>query len=106
MLKGLRAAYTRDRQQLPIVELDWAKGVRLEVTSDDAIYSQQLIAGAYMLSCSAPVWLTVDGEAGDRAGSIFVPAGLPFHTLLSRGGYVSALAVDDTASLFIVPVAN
>jgi hypothetical protein len=105
MLKGLKSALTRDRQQLPIVELDWLSGVRLAVTSVEATYGPQLGPGAYMISASAPVWLSVGREAGDAAGSIYLPAGMPYHTLMSYGGYVSARAVDGTASVSVIPIA-
>lgn len=108
MIKRHESVRDRNDHPLPIVRLDMAAGKHFAATSAAAGNIEDTWgSGAHMISASAPVYLSigVGASAGAQDGSIYLAAGMHYHTIIRLGETISALAVDADAAVFVVPVA-
>lgn len=108
-MKRNLAARDKNDNALPIVSLDHDAGVMITSAASAQVESDVIDVEddvAVMISADASVYLEISTApaAAFGAGSIFLPAGMHYHTIVPRGCVVSAIGKDATsdANVFIV----
>lgn len=103
-MRRYSTAETKNSDPIPVLEYDFRLGQHAKVSksapSEFAALDERAV---YLITASAPVFLTVDRAPGATAGSIYVAAGLPLHLVIDAGAVIRVIAVDGDADVFVVP---
>lgn len=100
-MNHLRTPVDGNFSGLPIVRPDFKSAQYLSATTGAAVTSGELKAGTYIITPHVRIMLCIDKaeEAAIDANSIFLPAGIPYHTVVYDGERISALAIDEAGDV-------
>lgn len=102
----IRVPEDQNEDGLPVGRLNAAAGVRVAVSASSSAASEPLPAGVYLISCTAPIFLSTGASpvAGDTPGSLLLGPGGVLSLALGPGERIAARAVDVDGAVLAVPL--
>ncbi|KIN72666.1 hypothetical protein [Sulfitobacter guttiformis] len=100
----IKSARDSNGRSIPIAAYDDAAGIRVQASSGAATGPIDLPEGVYLFTATADAYVSLIGDAGPAAGSMYLAAGVPFHRIVGPGATVSAYGVTSAAAVHITPL--
>ena len=102
----LRTPENQNGEQVPVGRLMTASGIRIGFTETGSTHTAALDEGVYLVSVSAPAFVSIgaNAAAGDLAGSFPLGAGGSGFFRVKTGDRVAVRGVDGAGGLFVLPL--
>jgi hypothetical protein len=102
----LRTPENQNGEQVPVGRLVTPQGLRVAFTETASTHTAALDDGVYLVSVSAPAYVSIgaNAAAGDAAGSFPLGAGGAGFFRVKAGERVAVRGVEGAGSLFVLPL--
>lgn len=102
----LRTPENQNGEALGVGRLMTASGIRVGFTETASTHTAALEEGVYLVSVSAPAFVSIgaNAAAGDIAGSFPLGAGGAGYFRVKTGDRVSVRGVEGAGGLFVLPL--
>lgn len=100
----IRTAKDKNYGSLPIVRPDFTSGMKIDAIAENSAHIDTDQSGAFVITPTVNVMLAIGGDASLAAGSIYLPAGSAYHTLVNAAEKISVIATSDAGPVYLAPL--